>query len=174
MTAVKTCRGCGESKPVTEFYKRRQSADGYLNKCKKCACFDLRQRRQKNIDKVRAYERERRKNGARKYVYKYKKIKLTEKQIAMAKISNARYREKNKDKIRAQWKINHEIRTGRILRQSCEACGAQKAQAHHDDYSKPLDVRWLCSKCHGAHHRNERQKNKAMDGQLDAPAIDTV
>jgi hypothetical protein len=36
---------------------------------------------------------------------------------------------------------------------SCEECGAPKADAHHDDYSRPLDVRWLCETCHGAEHR---------------------
>ena len=35
----------------------------------------------------------------------------------------------------------------------CQQCGAQKCQAHHDDYTKPLDVRWLCRRCHVAWHR---------------------
>jgi len=39
------------------------------------------------------------------------------------------------------------VRYGRIKRQPCEICGA-KAEAHHSDYSKPFDVRWLCH----AHH----------------------
>jgi ribosomal protein S27AE len=39
----------------------------------------------------------------------------------------------------------------------CSKCGA-KAQAHHDDYKKPLDVRWLCPKHHGEHHRNVRDE----------------
>lgn len=38
---------------------------------------------------------------------------------------------------------------GRLVRKPCEACGSEKSQAHHDDYSKPLDVRWFCFK----HHR---------------------
>lgn len=48
------------------------------------------------------------------------------------------------------------IRTGRLVRQPCEDCGAepgivdgrQVIDAHHDDYSKPLEVRWLCFRCH--------------------------
>lgn len=42
----------------------------------------------------------------------------------------------------------------RVLeRKPCEACGAERAEAHHDDYSKPLSVRWLCKRHHAEHHR---------------------
>ena len=32
-------------------------------------------------------------------------------------------------------------------------CGAANAQGHHEDYAKPLDVTWLCARCHSAVHR---------------------
>jgi hypothetical protein len=48
--------------------------------------------------------------------------------------------------------VSNAIRTGRLARQGCEVCG-DRAHAHHDDYSKPLDVRWLCSQHHTDHHR---------------------
>jgi hypothetical protein len=38
------------------------------------------------------------------------------------------------------------------LRQPCEKCGYHKSQAHHHDYSKPLDVNWLCFACHRKEH----------------------
>lgn len=44
------------------------------------------------------------------------------------------------------------VKKGLLVRQSCEVCGATPAQAHHDDYRKPLAVRWLCQKCHAQHH----------------------
>lgn len=35
----------------------------------------------------------------------------------------------------------------------CESCKIlKKTNAHHDDYLRPLSVRWLCSKCHLAWH----------------------
>jgi len=36
----------------------------------------------------------------------------------------------------------------------CEICGCEKSEAHHDDYSRPLDVRWLCRVHHLMHHGN--------------------
>ncbi|QEU07342.1 hypothetical protein [Paracoccus yeei] len=39
-----------------------------------------------------------------------------------------------------------------IVPESCEVCGAEKADAHHDDYSRPGHVRWLCRRHHNQHH----------------------
>lgn len=40
-------------------------------------------------------------------------------------------------------------------KQPCEVCGAEKSEAHHDDYTKPLSVRWLCRSHHRLHHERE-------------------
>jgi hypothetical protein len=37
----------------------------------------------------------------------------------------------------------------------CEVCKETNVDAHHDDYNKPLDVRWLCKKHHREHHKSE-------------------
>lgn len=49
---------------------------------------------------------------------------------------------------------NHAIRDGKLRRQPCEQCG-EMAEAHHDDYTKPLAVRWLCRTHHRAEHRTK-------------------
>ena len=47
------------------------------------------------------------------------------------------------------------IQQGYLTRSPCEVCCTKEdVQAHHDDYNKPLDVRWLCRKHHQEHHKN--------------------
>lgn len=57
-------------------------------------------------------------------------------------------------KYLARWKIQRKIASGKIKRLPCEICENPKSQAHHHDYSKPYDVKWLC----GLHHREEHAK----------------
>ena len=63
------------------------------------------------------------------------------------------FREYDRQKIRARAAANHAIERGELVRQPCEVCGAVPTDGHHDDYSKPLEVRWLCHEHHGAEHR---------------------
>jgi ribosomal protein S27AE len=44
-------------------------------------------------------------------------------------------------------------RRGLLMPQACERCGTESAEKHHGDYSKPLDVQWLCKRCHCVEHR---------------------
>jgi ribosomal protein S27AE len=61
-------------------------------------------------------------------------------------------REKGTEKRAARIAAGGAIATGRLVKQPCEKCGAERVHAHHDDYSKPLDVRWLCPKHHAEEH----------------------
>ena len=60
------------------------------------------------------------------------------------------------------WDITEKaILRGKLIPKPCESCnvtgvmtdGRNRIQAHHDDYNKPLDVRWLCQKCHYEWHK---------------------
>lgn len=70
------------------------------------------------------------------------------------------YRRRNPEKIKAQNLLNYAIRKGELQRGRCEGCGTGvRVHAHHHDYSKPLEVRWLCYRCHkGAHPVSEEDK----------------
>jgi len=66
------------------------------------------------------------------------------------------YAARNAEKRKAHAACKAAILAGRLTRCSCEKCGHSPAEAHHDDYSKPLDVRWLCRRHHVEHHRIHR------------------
>jgi len=58
-------------------------------------------------------------------------------------------------KARAREAVANALRRGRLVRpSSCSMCGTTERviHAHHDDYARPLDVRWLCASCHRKHH----------------------
>jgi ribosomal protein S27AE len=62
-----------------------------------------------------------------------------------------------KAKIAAHNAVKLAKERGDLIPKPCEQCGDEPTHAHHDDYSKPLDVRWLCPQCHRAEHGQERQ-----------------
>jgi len=63
------------------------------------------------------------------------------------------YRKNHPNKSKAHGKVAYAVKMGDLTRGACEVCGELKAHGHHDDYSKPLDVRWLCSQCHSDWHK---------------------
>jgi hypothetical protein len=55
--------------------------------------------------------------------------------------------------------VSWAVEKGVLIRKSCEICGSEtNVHAHHDDYSEPLKIRWLCHNHHFEYHKNERQK----------------
>lgn len=63
------------------------------------------------------------------------------------------YKEQQRKRFPQKWKARvlatSALRWGKLQRQPCEICGDNNAEMHHVDYSKPLEVKWLCRK----HHR---------------------
>jgi len=86
--------------------------------------------------------------------------KYREKPKQKQKIQNALYLDKKKNKKHhlARWRLHSAIKKGAITRDPCEVCGEVKTEAHHEDYDKPLDVTWLCRRCHCAFHRKKKEK----------------
>lgn len=146
MHRSKICIKCKEEMVLGEFYKHAKMADGHLNKCKSCCRRDAGKRRIENIDKVRAYDRERGKNPKRA--------------IAAAEIS-ARWRTEDKRRMAAHNAVTRALRKGLLERKPCERCLAEKSYAHHESYSEDqrLVVVWLCQ----SHHK-ERHKEMALLG----------
>lgn len=131
----KQCFKCGEVKPLSDFYKHKQMKDGHLNKCKPCTRKDSTENRWKNIDRYRAYDRER---GSRQSYDRTKE-----------------YRKKYPNKHKATNMINNAIRDKKLFKEPCEVCGStDNLHAHHDDYLKPLNIRWLCAAHHHQWHRD--------------------
>lgn len=65
------------------------------------------------------------------------------------------YRENNPEKYKAHYTLQNAVREGHIEKQPCNVCGSINVEAHHEDYSKPLDIIWLCRRCHIAVHKNQ-------------------
>lgn len=77
----------------------------------------------------------------------------------------------NAEKMRARKLLNRAVAAGRVASLPCEKCGAVKAQGHHDDYTKPLQVRWWCPRCHSQHHNQKHpvSKNCVICGKAFTP-----
>lgn len=149
---MKYCFRCGVKKRLSEFYVHSQMRDGHLNKCKQCAIADAHRHRAENIDKCREYDRNRPNRAER--INEVKEYRQTKQGRLVRKKALSNYRTKHPEKIRAHHFVMHAIKMGRLVRQCCEVCGSNKnIEAHHDDYSRPLDVRWFCDGHHKEHHK---------------------
>jgi len=158
-TQLKTCFKCGISKPRCDYYGHPRMGDGKLGKCKECTKADSKARYYAKHDEVLAYDRQRcmlphRVAQRKQYIQspRGKKVKA---------MCIKRYTQKFPEKAAAVQAVSSAIKRGDLVRQPCEKCGEAKSQAHHDDYSKPLSVRWLCVKHHREHHKNMKQQHKA-------------
>ena len=150
----KICFKCNIEKPLADFYKHKGMADGYLNKCKECNKKDVSENRTKNIDYYLEYDKQRANNPNRiEARVKYQKTEAGRKAMLEA---GQRWRNNNLIKKAASQMVNNAIRDGKIIKLNiCECCNevGVRTHGHHDDYAFPLQVRWLCSKCHRQWHK---------------------
>ena len=157
----KECFKCSAIKPLEEFYKHKGMGDGHLNKCKECTKLDTFGRTYEEIEKRK--ERDRNRPNKEDRVTK-NKVRLENDPIAKRKNNEQKneWCKKNKEKRNAHLRVSRAVMNGTIKREyNCSACSYDiKVEAHHEDYAKPLEVIWLCSKCHHARHveiRNEER-----------------
>jgi hypothetical protein len=61
---------------------------------------------------------------------------------------------------------------GKLTPEPCESCGSEEAEKHHEDYSQPLEVRWLCRPCHLAEHRADNHvEHTGRNADVALPAV---
>ena len=160
---MKTCLKCHTEKPLTEFYVHKQMSDGHLNKCKACAKADVAERENRlKSTNLEWYESELERH----------RIKAARHRAAGGGKNSghvrSNWRKRNPEKSSAHKKVSIAIANGKIQKAPCEVCGNTESQAHHDDYSKPLDVRWLCAEHHSEHHREVNRQRRLKRFQENA------
>lgn len=70
-----------------------------------------------------------------------------------------KWNKKNKKKLSAHLAMKNALYRGELLRETCQVCGNEKTDGHHENYNKPLEVIWLCRKHHKQLHSGELDKS---------------
>lgn len=142
----KTCRRCGILKDVVEFgqFRHPNGRYYYRSQCKPCAVRTNWEFHQLHPEKNAEYRNNKTRKNPR----------------ALAEYCQKNYWKNVEDtrwKAGARRAVRRAISTGALSRPTaCQHCGTtpRLVEAHHADYNKPLDVMWLCTKCHHALERS--------------------
>jgi hypothetical protein len=140
---MKKCFKCNKEKDINDFYEHKQMTDGHLGKCKECTKKDVTDSYYANHEKRIQYEHIRRPKTKI-----HIKIKTLEELCVQKRANNI---------------VRRAIKNGSLIKKTCEVCGYEITHAHHDDYSKPLVVRWLCPKHHIEHHKPNSKTWKLIE-----------
>ena len=133
---ARACSKCKTFKPLAAFGKDKGTRDGLYSSCRECGRAQSLRYRYANLEKVQAKHRE------------YLRANWGRTQENLKRV-----KERSPEKVLARSRMNNAIRKGILARLPCEKCGDPKSQGHHDDYSKPLEVHWMCHRCHMQEHR---------------------
>jgi hypothetical protein len=128
---MKVCSKCKKTKELEAFYRNQRSKDGLASYCKDCDRLICRASRAAHLEAHRAVD---------KAYYERHKERIRARHTA--------HRIKYKDRHAAHKLVFRALAKGILTKQPCEMCGSLTVQAHHDDYGKPLEVRWLCLSHH--------------------------
>lgn len=145
----KTCSTCKEVKDISCFPKDSSRKDGYRGTCKGCKVISdrkshLRHKQARN-KRTKEYSLTH-KEQIKKYLTGYHKTDHAKK---LARDASTRQRLKDPLQVKARRDANNAVISGRLEVLPCEHCGSElNIEKHHEDYNKPLDVTFLCRKCH--------------------------
>ncbi len=134
--STRRCPGCGESKTQEAF-------SGTQSRCRSCRSALCKDWRKRHPD--RQWASHLRWRASRP---EWKPRLETGRRNAVT------YRLAHADRTTARAALRNALRRGEMVKPSqCSVCPSSiRIEAHHDDYEKPLEVRWLCAACHQAHH----------------------
>lgn len=164
---MKTCKKCNQTKPFEEFKKDNRNREGAGSPCLECYRKYLESPEQKLKSALRVKTWHEKNPGIRrgdpKCLESYRKYH--EKNREKIKEYNKKYIQENREKIRdlakrhpekvkAREMLHTQVKLGKIIPyEFCQICNEKtKLQGHHTDYSKPLEVIWLCIPCHKKQH----------------------
>lgn len=165
-----TCSKCDETLPTTAFSKHRGNTGrgGYSYSCKKCVkeyqtlnkdsiLKNHKDWLSNNKQRVRDKANEWAKNNVDKVRDQRRRSRVT--CADHIREYRSEYRKANGYKIACHVAVSKAVGSGELVKLPCEICGNVKANAHHEDYSKPLEVVWLCQ-----HHHVERHQELEREG----------
>lgn len=137
----KTCRKCGITKSLEEYYIHPIMPDRHLNICKECTKKRIREKNR--TPEGRAYDHARNQTPHRKAWLIKQQQKRRKQYREITKCRNI---------------FSKAVASGKIKKQPCVKCGEVVVQGHHEDYNKPLEVIWLCAEHHRILHDQYRRK----------------
>lgn len=150
------CSRCGLIQPLSEFHKRADRPRGHVSHCRTCDGIRTSAYVAANIDKVRAQGSAHYRANRERYAERWASWYARNQPLRAARETEraAQWRRDHHAEARilerARRAVSKAISRGELIRpETCEACGAAgKIQGAHFDYSRPLEVRWLCRSCH--------------------------
>jgi ribosomal protein S27AE len=87
---------------------------------------------------------------------------LTEyRKLQMRRLRHGEKAENYKKRRVVNDKVRWALKKGVLQKGVCVVCGATEVVGHHEDYDKPLDVIWVCVKCHAELDKRKRARDKA-------------
>jgi hypothetical protein len=151
---MKKCIKCGEEKNNDSFYKwyKKTGTTGHRNDCIKCVLLVNNRYRKEKKDLLKSKRRIRTGAKPKKYCTDPIQKKRNEDMYRSAR--------KYPEKTLARSFLSYYVKKGKIVKpDSCEICFEKtKVEGHHQDYSKPLEVKWLCKRCHtDIHWKSEKR-----------------